>query len=149
AVADQLLRVCRPGGTIGMLNFTPEGLAADFFGLFVPYAPPPPPGALPPVLWGSEGHVRELFGDRVESLEMTRGEYVERAGSPREYYELFRETFGPVVAIYASLADQPARAAALDRAFLDFVTRANRGPRGGPAQYPYEYLLVIARKRHR
>jgi 2-polyprenyl-6-hydroxyphenyl methylase/3-demethylubiquinone-9 3-methyltransferase len=148
AVADQLLRVCRPGGTIGMLNFTPEGLAADFFGLFVPYAPPPPPGALPPVLWGSERHVRELFGDRVESLEMTRGEYVERAGSPREYYKLFRETFGPVVAIYASLADQPALAT-LDRAFLDFVTRANRGPRGGPAQYPYEYLLVIARKRHR
>jgi ubiquinone/menaquinone biosynthesis C-methylase UbiE len=149
AVADHLLRVCRPGGTIGMLNFTPEGLAADFFGVFVPYAPPPPPGALPPVLWGSEGHVRELFGDRVESLEMTRGEYVERAGNPREYYELFKETFGPVVAIYASLADQPERAAALDRAFLDFVTRVNRGPRGGPAHYPYEYLLVIARKRHR
>jgi ubiquinone/menaquinone biosynthesis C-methylase UbiE len=149
AVADQLLRVCRPGGTIGMLNFTPEGLAADFFGLFVPYAPPPPPGALPPVLWGSEGHVRELFGDRVDSLEMTRGEYVERAGSPREYYELFKATFGPAVAIYASLADQPERVAALDRAFLDFVTRANRGPRGGPAQYPYEYLLVIARKRPR
>jgi 2-polyprenyl-6-hydroxyphenyl methylase/3-demethylubiquinone-9 3-methyltransferase len=149
AVADQLLRVCRPGGTVGMLNFTPEGLAADFFGLFVPYAPPPPPGALPPVLWGSEGHVRELLGDRVESLEMTRGEYVEVAASPREYYRLFRETFGPVVAIYGSLAEQPERAAALDRAFLDFVTRANRGPRGGPARYPYEYLLVVARKRSR
>jgi hypothetical protein len=132
-----------------MLNFTPEGLAADFFGMFIPYAPPPPPGALPPVLWGSEGHVRELFGDRVDSLEVTRGEYVERAGSPHEYYELFRETFGPVVAIYASLADQPERAAALDRAFLDFVTRANRGPRGGPAQYSYEYLLVIGRKGRR
>jgi len=149
AVADQLLRVCRPGGTIGMLNFTPEGLAADFFGVFVPYAPPPPPGALPPVLWGSEGHVRELLGDRVEALEMTRGEYVEVADSPREYYQLFKETFGPVVAIYAGLADQPERAAALDRAFLDFVTRVNRGPRGGPAHYPYEYLLVIARKRPR
>lgn len=47
AVADQLLRVCRPGGTIGMLNFKPEGLGADFFGVFVPYAPPPAPGALP------------------------------------------------------------------------------------------------------
>src|SRR5262245_5723563 len=133
AVADQLLRVCRPGGTIGMLNFTPEGLGAEFFGVFGPYAPPPPPGALPPVLWGSEGHVRELFGDRVESLELTRGAYVEQAGSPRAYYELSRETFGPVVAIYAGLADQPERAAALDRAFLDFVTRANGGPHGGPA----------------
>src|SRR5829696_261588 len=60
AVADELMRVCRPGGTIGMVNFTPEGNAADFFGALAPYAPPPPPGALPPVLWGSEQHVREL-----------------------------------------------------------------------------------------
>jgi 2-polyprenyl-6-hydroxyphenyl methylase/3-demethylubiquinone-9 3-methyltransferase len=148
AVADQLLRVCRPGGTIGMLNFTPEGLAADLFGLLAPYAPPPPPGALPPVLWGSEGHVRKLFGDRV-SLDMRRMEYIEQAASPEAYYELFRKTFGPVVAIYASLADQAERTATLDRAFLDFVTRANRGPRGGPARYCYEYLLVIARKRSR
>jgi 2-polyprenyl-6-hydroxyphenyl methylase/3-demethylubiquinone-9 3-methyltransferase len=147
AVADELLRVCRPGGTIGMLNFTPDGLAADFFGVLAPYMPPPPPGALPPLLWGSERHVRELFGARVEALTMTRREYVERAGSPAEYYELFKETFGPLVAIYAGLADQPERAAALDRAFRDFVTRANRGPGGGPAHYPYEYLLVTARRR--
>jgi ubiquinone/menaquinone biosynthesis C-methylase UbiE len=149
AVAAQFLRVCRPGGTIGMLNFTPEGLAADLFGLFAPYAPPPPLGALLPVLWGSEGHVRELFGDRVESLEMRRKEYVEQAGSPEEYFELFKRTFGPVVAVYASLADQPERAATLDRAFFDFVTRANRGARGGPVRCRYEYLLVIARKRCR
>ena len=149
AVADQLLRVCRPGGTIGMINFTPEGLGADFFGLFAPYAPPPPPGALPPVMWGSEGHVRQLFGDRVESLEMTRSEYVERAGSPSDYLELFKETFGPAVAIYASLAHQPDRVAALDQDFRQFVTRSNRGVRGGPALYTYEYLLVVARKRGR
>ncbi len=147
AVADELVRVCRPGGTVGMLNFTPEGLAADFFGVFLPYAPPPPPGALPPLLWGREEHVRQLFGDRVESLALRRDEYVEQAASPRTYYELFRATFGPAVAIYASLADQPERAAALDRAFLDFVARANRGPGGGPARYHYEYLLVVARTR--
>ena len=69
-----------------------------------------PPGALPPLLWGSEEHVRELFGDRVESLELTRREYVERAASPRDYVELFKQTFGPVVALYAILADQPDRA---------------------------------------
>jgi ubiquinone/menaquinone biosynthesis C-methylase UbiE len=149
AVADNLLRVCRPGGTIGMLNFTPEGLAADFFGVFAPYMPPPPPGAQPPLLWGSEAHVRELFGDRVEALDLTRAEYVEHAASPREYYELCRQTFGPAVAIYASLVDQPDRAAALDRSFQDFVTRANRGRPGGPARYVYEYLLVIARTRRR
>jgi 2-polyprenyl-6-hydroxyphenyl methylase/3-demethylubiquinone-9 3-methyltransferase len=132
-----------------MLNFTPEGLAADLFGVLAPYAPPPPPQSLPSVLWGSEAHVRELFGDRVESLEMRRAEYMEQARSPEEYYELFRRTFGPVVAIYTSLADQPERAAELDQAFLDFVTRANRGPRGGPARYRYEHLIVIARKRCR
>ncbi len=130
AVADELLRVCRPGGTVGMLNFTPEGLISDFFGALAPYMPPPPPGAQPPPLWGSEEHVRELFGDRLGSLEMTRSEYVERAESPRDYRELFKQTFGPVVATYASLADDPDRAAALDRDFLDFATRSNRGPSG-------------------
>jgi ubiquinone/menaquinone biosynthesis C-methylase UbiE len=146
AVADEMLRVCRPGGTIGMLAFTPEGLISDFFGTLAPYAPSPAPGALPPPLWGSEEHVRELFGDRLDSLDMTRGEYVERADSPRDYCELFKQTFGPVVAIYASLADQPDRLAAMDRDFLEFATRSNRGERDGPAEYRYEYLLVVARK---
>jgi ubiquinone/menaquinone biosynthesis C-methylase UbiE len=146
AVADEMLRVCRPGGTIGMLNFTPEGLISDFFGAVAPYMPPPPPEALPPALWGSEQHVRELFRNRLESLEMTRSQYVERAQSPRDYRELFKRTFGPVVGIYASVADQPERAAALDRDFLAFATRANSGPPDGPAQYSYEYLLVVARK---
>ena len=144
-VADELVRVCRPGGTIGMLNFTPEGLISDFFGVLAPYGPPPP-GA-PPPLWGSEEHVRELFGERVESLELIRREYVERADSPRGYCELFKETFGPVVGLYASLADQPDRLAALDRDFLEFATRSQRGAPEGPAEYTYEYLLVVARKR--
>ena len=147
AVADEMLRVCLPGGTIGILAFTPEGLVTDFFGALAPYAPPPPPGALPPSLWGSEAHVRELFGDRVDSLEMTRGEYVERADSPLAYRELFKQTFGPVVAIYQGLADQPDRLAALDRDFLEFATRSNRGGPHGPAEYHYEYLLVVAGKR--
>jgi ubiquinone/menaquinone biosynthesis C-methylase UbiE len=147
SAADELLRVCRSGGTIGMLNFTPEGLAADFFGILAPHMPPPPPGALPPLMWGSEEHVRELFGDRVTSLEMTRKEYVERAASPRDYREVFKATFGPAVAIYASLADQPERAAALDRDFLEFATRSNRGASDGPAEYHYQYLLVVARTR--
>ena len=57
-------------------------------------------------MWGSEDHVRELFGDRVTSLETTRREYVETAASPRDYREFFKETFGPAVALYASLADR-------------------------------------------
>jgi ubiquinone/menaquinone biosynthesis C-methylase UbiE len=146
-VADELLRVCRPGGTIGMINFTPEGLGGEFFGVLAPYMPPPPPGALPPVMWGSEAHVRELFGDRVESLEMARRSYVERAPSPRDYCALFKAAFGPAVAVYADLADQPERAAELDREFLAYATRSNAGAADGPAEYHYEYLLVVARKR--
>ena len=65
-VADELVRVCRPGGTIGMLNWTPEGMIGALFRTMGPFAPPPPPGAQPPPLWGGEDHVRELFGDRVE-----------------------------------------------------------------------------------
>ena len=144
-VADELLRVSRPGGTIGMLNFTPEGLAGDFFRTLGPYMPPPPHGALPPLLWGSEDHVRDLFGDRVTSLEMTRDTYVEKAASPRDYVELFTQSFGPAVAIGAGLQEEPERAAAFDRGFLDFAVRANTGDPTGPAEYRYEYLLVIAR----
>jgi ubiquinone/menaquinone biosynthesis C-methylase UbiE len=144
AVADELVRVCRPGGTIGMINFTPE--IDDFFAVFAPYGPPTPPGPTPG-RWGSEAHLRELFGDRLESLDLTRGRNVERADSPRAYRELFKRTFGPVVGIYAGLADQPERAAALDRDLLELATQANRGRPGGAAEYPYEYLLVVARKR--
>ena len=137
AVADELLRVCRPGGTIGMINFTPRGAARDFFDVLGHYAPPPPPGARPPLLWGDEDHVRALFGNRIASLDMTRREYVETAASPREYYELFQQTFGPMVAIRASLADQPDRLAALERDFLAFVTRSNRATTDR-VEIPYE-----------
>ena len=65
AVADELLRVCRPGGTIGMINFMPDGLALAILRDARPLRAAAAAGALPPVLWGSEEHVRELFGDRV------------------------------------------------------------------------------------
>ncbi len=144
-VADELVRVCRPGGTIGLASFTPESLLPDFFEVFAPYAPPPPPGALPPPLWGSERHVRELFGARTASLDLERRVYVERAPDPEAYCTLCKETFGPVAAVYASLGDEPDRREALDAAFLEFATRSNTGAPGGPAEYPYEYLLAVAR----
>ena len=148
AVADELLRVCRPDGTIGMANFTPDGLAADFFGVLAPYLPPPPPDAPSPLLWGDEAHVRGLFGDRVSSLEASKRELVERVpGPPGEYCDFYRQTFGPVVAAFASVEDHPERSAALEREFLDFVERANAGPPDGPTELRFEYLLVTARKR--
>lgn len=147
AAAGELIRVCRPGGTIGLLNFTPEGLIGDFFGALAPYAPEPPPGAQPPPLWGSEDHVRELIGDSVEVLDMTRDSYVERAPDPAAYRDLLKRTFGPIVAMYDDLAGEPERLDALDRDLLDFAARANEGDPGGPAEYRYEFLLVVARVR--
>lgn len=145
ATARELLRVCRPGGVIGMMNFAPRGAAGDFFRLLSAYAPPPPPGALSPLVWGTEDHVRLMFGDRVQSLNMTRREYVESASSSRQYFDLFKRTFGPMVAIYASLKDQPAQVAELDEAFRRFTAQWNRGAPDGPVELPYEYLLVIGR----
>ena len=142
-VAGELLRVCRPGGTIALASFTPEGLGGEFFELFARYAPPLPRDARPPLLWGSEDHVRRLFGDALESLTLTRREYVESAESPAAYAGLFLETFGPIVALRAGLGE---RADEFDRELLDFATRANLAQDGG-AEYPYEYLLVVARKR--
>ena len=148
AVADELLRVCRPGGSIGMANFTPNGLAAEFFGVLGPYLPPPPPNAASPLLWGDEAHVRELFGDRVSSLEASERELVETVpGPPVEYCEFYKQTFGPVIAAFASVEDDPERSAALDREFLEFATSANAGPPEGPTELRFEYLLVLARKR--
>jgi SAM-dependent methyltransferase len=147
AAAREMLRVCRPGGVIGMANFTAEGLAGRVFGFLAPYFPPPPPGALPPLLWGDERHVRELLGDEVETLDITRETYVERAASPEAYCRLFRETFRPVIAITESLADRPERLEQFDRGFLQFAVGSNRGDAGGPAEYEYEYLQVVARRR--
>jgi ubiquinone/menaquinone biosynthesis C-methylase UbiE len=147
AVADELIRVCSPGGTIGMANFTPNGLAAEFFGVLGPYLPPPPPGAASPLLWGDEAYVRQLFGDRVSSLEADERKLVETVpGPPAEYCEFYKRTFGPVIAAFASVEDDPKRTADLDREFLDFATRANAGPPEGPTELRFGYLLVLARK---
>lgn len=144
--ASEMLRVCRPGGVIGLINFTPEGAAGDFFRVLSPYAPPAPSGSQSPLLWGTEDHVTNLFGDQLQALEMTRHEYCETAMSPHAYFELFRDSFGPMVAIYAGLRDQAARIAELDAAFLQFIARWNRGASEGRVRIAYEYLLVLARK---
>ena len=91
---------------------------------------------------GNRGAPAALFGDRLDPLELTLEEYVEYAASPRAYCDLYKETFGPVVAVYQGLADDPDRLAALDRAFLEFATAANEGPPGGTAALRYAYLLV-------
>jgi SAM-dependent methyltransferase len=143
AAAGELVRVCRPGGTIGLASFTPGGTEGAFFELVARHAPPPPAGALPPVLWGDENHVRALFGDGVETLDTARRTYVERAASPAAYRRLFEETFGPVIALRSALSADPERLMAFDRDFTEFAERENRAAAG--AEYVYEYLLVVMR----
>ena len=85
--------------------------------------------------------MRELFGDRVSALEMTRRHYVERRpGGPQAFLDYYKETFGPVIAMYAMLDDE--RGAELDREALEFVERWNTGE--GDAELPVEYLLIVA-----
>jgi len=136
AVARELLRVCRPGGVIGMMNFVPAGAASDFFRLVAAYAPPAPPDALPPLLWGTEDHLRSLFAGGVQSLSLTRQEYVEEAPNAREYFELFKHCFGPLRAIYSGLRNEPRRAAAFDEAFLQYIKRWNSAAAEGRVRIP-------------
>jgi SAM-dependent methyltransferase len=148
AVADQLLRVCRPAGTIGMITIVPVGLMRDLLEIIERYSPPLPPGALSPLEWGSEDHVRELFGDRVESLELTRKKLVlNRFADPVDLWRYMKSNHPLVVGLYQDLADESARAATLDRGLVEAATRWNRGGPDGPAIYEMDYLLVVARKR--
>ncbi len=141
-VADELVRVCRPGGTIGMLNWTPEGMIGALFRTMGPFAPPPPPGAQPAPLWGGEDHVRELFGDRVDwrtlerdMLEITAFE------KPREYGEHFKDRYGPTIAARAN-AVKTGRDAEFDEAFDRFCDEWNRGA-PDDARFEQEYLVAV------
>jgi ubiquinone/menaquinone biosynthesis C-methylase UbiE len=142
--ADELLRVCRPGGTIGMINWTPEGFIGQLFRTMGPFAPPPPPGAQPPPRWGDPDHVRELFGDRADVEK--RVVVMDHCSDPQEFREYWKRNYGPTIAVYKANAEDPERTAALDEAFLAFLTEANRAPAGEPARYEAEYLLVTARR---
>jgi hypothetical protein len=146
AGADELIRVCRPGGTIGLLSWTPEGFIGELFATMKPYAPPPPPGAQPPPLWGKEEHVRELLGERVTDVEVRRQTLeVTRYGVPEDFREHFKTNYGPTIAAYRNIADDPERVASLDQALADLARRYDRGD--GKTVLDWEYLLVAARKR--
>jgi ubiquinone/menaquinone biosynthesis C-methylase UbiE len=141
--ADELVRVVRPGGRIGLLNWTPEGFIGQMFATMKPYAPPPPPGAQPPPLWGTEEHVRSLLGDRVTDLSFRkRTVTIDRFANGAEFRDYFKTNYGPTIAVYKSLADQPERAAELDQALADLGDRFDEG--GGTTRW--EYLLVTGRR---
>lgn len=141
-VADELVRVCRPGGTIGMLNWTPEGMVGDLFATMRPFAPPPPQGAQPPPLWGSEKHIRKLFGDRVnwrkldrENLEVTAFE------KPIDYAVHLSASYGPTIVARAN-AKKASRESELDEALEALSERWNRGS-ADKARFEVEYLLAV------
>ena len=95
--------MCRPGGTIGLLSWTPEGMIGNLFATMKPFMPPPPPGASPAPLWGSPDHLAELFGDRVD-LHTTRRDVLEVTAFPEahDYAEHFRARYGPTIAAPAT-----------------------------------------------
>ena len=147
ATADELIRVVRPGGTIGMINWTPQGFIGQLFATMKPYAPPPPPGASPAPLWGDEAHVRELFGDRVTGLSTRRQTVVmDHSANPIEFREYWKRNYGPTIAVYRFNESEPDRVADLDRDFLSFLTASNEATEPGKTAYPAEYLLVTATK---
>ena len=143
--ADELVRVCRPGGTIGMINWTPQGFIGNLFKTMKPYAPPPPPGASPAPLWGDEDHVRALFGDRVTDVVTRRDTLTTEFATPVAWREYWKTVYGPTVAVYRGIADDPERVAALDRDLDGLATRYDRGT--DSTVMDWEYLVVIARVR--
>jgi ubiquinone/menaquinone biosynthesis C-methylase UbiE len=140
--ADELVRVCRPGGTIGLLSWTPEGFIGQMFATMKPYAPPPPPGAQPPPLWGDESHVRSLLGDRVTDVDARKQNLtVERFGSPEEFRDFFKRTYGPTIAVYRNIAEEPDKVEALDRELADLAAGSFDA---GAGTMDWEYLLLTA-----
>jgi ubiquinone/menaquinone biosynthesis C-methylase UbiE len=140
--ADELVRVCRPGGTIGVLSWTPDGFIGQMFATLKPYAPPPPPGASPAPLWGRADHVRTLFGDRVTDLVAHQQSLrVDRFASGAEFRDFFKINYGPTIAVYRFIADDPAKVAALD---ADLAALGDRYLVDGVQQW--EYLLVTAKR---
>ncbi|WP_166350671.1 class I SAM-dependent methyltransferase [Phytoactinopolyspora limicola] len=144
ASADELVRVCRPGGTIGLLSWTPDGFIGQMFAAMKPYAPPPPPGSQPPPLWGSLDHVRALFGERVSDVSGDlRTLRVEAFAEPVEFREYFKRGYGPTIAVYRNIADDPDRVAALDHDLDELARRFGHG--AGRLRMEWEYLLFTAR----
>jgi ubiquinone/menaquinone biosynthesis C-methylase UbiE len=138
--AQELLRVCRPGGRIGMSNWTPDGLV--FFSVITKHAPLPA-GIDPPALWGTEERVRELFGDGIADLRLEPRTFNFRYRSPEHWLEYFRAYFGPIIMAFQRVGEDGA--AALEADLLESVRTHNRA--GDEALVlPGGYVDVIATK---
>jgi SAM-dependent methyltransferase len=143
AVADQLRRVCRPGGRIGLTAWRPGGAIGEFFQVLAQFTPQPPAGAGSPLAWGRPDYVAGLLGDAFE-LELAECESPQLAWSAQALWRLFVTAFGPVKALANSLDES--RRAELRKAVIDFYD-GYRVP--GGVSSPREYLLIVGRRRSR
>jgi len=140
AAASEMLRVCRPGGRIGLASWTPTGFIGALFRLIGRYVPPPA-GLASPTLWGKHEHVAELFGDRVARLDVRHRDFNFRYESADHFIAMFRTYYGPAHRAFGALDARAQESLAADvRALL------GKHDRGGGASLvvPSEYLEVVA-----
>jgi ubiquinone/menaquinone biosynthesis C-methylase UbiE len=140
-VADEMARVCRRGGAIVTATWTPEGVAGGIFEASASYMPPPPDFASPPILWGTENHVRELFSEVATGFEFER--HVNRIewGSLEGFAEYFMDRFPTMVTAKAMLGE---RFGELRERVIEVWRDANEAD-DGSLRLPQEYLLSIVR----
>jgi hypothetical protein len=144
-VADELTRVTRPGGTIAMTTWIPEGFIGRFFAAQAAFLPPPAAGVEATGSWGVESHVREVFGDRVSGLTFTPTiQAIDRFATPEVLIDYYKENFGPVIMTYRSLGDDAARRAELDAALVEVARDTNLAAAGEHARWEFEYALIVA-----
>jgi SAM-dependent methyltransferase len=144
-VADELVRVLRPGGLIAVVNWTPEGLIGELFRIMGAYLPAPPDYASPPPLWGDEDHVRELFAGAPVELEFARGHNPWRFDSPEHWVAFMETRYGPTVKARERLTAE-GRWADLRAELLALAERHNDHA-DGRLHMEAEYLVSVARTR--
>jgi SAM-dependent methyltransferase len=140
-VTSELLRVCRPGGTIAMGNWTREGFIGQMFKTFARFIAPP--GMPSPVLWGDESTVQDRFGLDLADLRMTRVNYCfDYPFSPAGVVEFFRVNYGPAARAFASL--EPEAQKVLRSELVALWSSQNKTSESGRTLVDAEYLQVIA-----